>query len=1085
AFKVLLYRDSHQADLAVGTPIAGRVRPELEALIGFFVNTLVLRTDLTGAPSFAELVARVRATCLDAYAHQDLPFEVVVDALQPERDLSRQPLFQVMFVLQNTPRVTIDLGELAIESFALDLQTAKFDLALTLQETAHGLVGGFEYRTDLFESATIEQMAAHFQTVLAAVVDDPSQRIDRLPLLTESERQRIVIDWNATAAPPPRAPVVHHTIAAQAARTPHAIAVVAADGQLTYAELDCRANQLAHRLQACGIGPDVIVGVCLNASWELIVAILGILKAGGAYLPLDPGYPAERLAVMLADARAPLLIAQRRSLPDLPSPQGEIFWLDSAWESIGTEPTTAPRTSVTPQNLAYLIYTSGSTGWPKGVLISHAHLAHSTQARSDYYRDPIKAFLLLSSVAFDSSVAGIFWTLCQGGTLILPLERDRADPEQLAWLIAQHDVSHLLGLPSLYGLLVEQAPAGQLDSLRVAIVAGEPCPRVLVDRHQRSLPQAALFNEYGPTEGTVWSTVYDCCAPDVPDPVPIGRPIADVTVYVLDAQLQPVPIGVVGDLYIGGAGVARGYHALPDLTAERFVPHPFSTNPGARLYRTGDRARYRPHGTLMFLGRADDQVKLRGYRIELGEIAAVLRQHVAVQEAVVVLRDERLVAYVVENRDTGRPVGRVSSMVREAWKHGDTPDGSEFLGLSSSELRTFLASRLPAYMVPSTVVVLDAFPLTPNGKVDHTALPTPAVEAGRDTALALPRTPAEAVLANIWGAVLGVERVGIHDNFFDLGGHSLLAVRLLAQIQQRIGRPIPLVALLQHPTIAQLAEYIGDSPLEMGWSPLVRLQTQGSERPLFLIHAVGGTVLCYVELARLLGPNQPVYGLQARGVEPEQTPHESLAAMVEEYLVAIRSVQPYGPYRLGGWSFGGVVAYAIASQLRQQGETVELLALIDSSAPTPEVGPRDDLTLFTAFLRDLGGVFDTSLSITAAELAALPNEDRMAAVVERARREGALPELDRDQLQRLAQVFAANLALLPSYQPAPTALPVALLLAETTAQRSDLAEDWRTFTTLICCGVVPGTHYTLLRSPQVQTVADWLGAQLAAPPIIA
>ncbi|HEY0733790.1 MAG TPA: alpha/beta fold hydrolase, partial [Herpetosiphonaceae bacterium] len=613
-------------------------------------------------------------------------------------------------------------------------------------------------------------------------------------------------------------------------------------------------------------------------------------------------------------------------------------------------------------------------------------------------------------------------------------------------------------------------------ALRLIIMGGEQADLGRLRQWQAQHgARVRLVNLYGPTETTIAATaeVVPLAISDTQPDTAIGRGLGNLQVYVLDAQMQPAPDGIAGELYIGGAQLARGYLHQPGSTAARFVPDPFSREPGARLYRTGDRVRVWHDGRLLFLGRLDQQVKLRGYRIELGEIAAVLRAHGAVREAVVVVRDEQLVAYVVEEPSTLYPAPNESQAGPSL--------GARFSVLGSA-LRAFLAERLPAYMLPAAIVVLDALPLTANDKLDRAALPAPTAAAfAVQQALVAPRDEVERWLAQLWAELLGRQEVGVTDNFFALGGHSLLAVRLLAQIQQQIGRAIPLVTLVQSPTIAQLAAHLREQRADGPWSPLVPLQAQGQQRPLFLVHPIGGTVLCYAELARLLGPEQPVYGLQAWGMEPDQVPHQSLAAMVDDYVAAIRQVQPHGPYRLGGWSFGGVVAFEIAVQLQRQDETVDLLALIDSGLPAPDEDAPDETAMLLAFLQDLGGTIGTSLGITQADLARLTADQQLAYVLARAQQQKVLPAgMDRDQLQRLAAVFSANLKLLASYQPTPTPLPVTLLLAEATAQHVDLMAAWRALTTVVAGYVVPGTHYTLLRPPHVHMLADWLGAQLSA-----
>lgn len=780
-FQTLLHRYTGQEDIVVGTPIANRHRAETEGLVGFFVNTLALRTDLSGNPLFSELLKRVREECLEAYAHQDLPFEKLVEELQPERDLSRHPLFQVMFVLHNEIGQVIESPGLTLSPMIIDSGIAHFDLTLEMMDTEEGLKGRLVYNTDLFDTATIGRLLEHFQTLLESVVTQPKQRVSALPLLTEAERHQLLVEWNDTRTEYPSGLCIPQLFELQVEKTPDAVAVVFGDTQLTYEALNRRANQVAHYLQQLGVGPEVLVGICLERSLEMIVGLLGILKAGGAYVPLDPAYPQERLAFMLADAQAPMLLTRRPLVGKLPAHEAEVVCLDSAWESIAQESKGNLVSGATPENLAYVIYTSGSTGTPKGVAIRHAGLINLvTWHQRVYCVTPVDRATQLAAPAFDASVWEIWPYLTSGACLYIPDEETLALPSRLlAWLTAKAITICFLPTPLVEAVLEEQEPTGL--ALRVLLTGGDKLRR----RPRQALP-FCLANNYGPTEGTVvttWATVAtgteDSATP------PIGRPIANTRVYVLDRHLQPVPVGVPGELYIGGAGLARGYLNRPELTAESFIPNPFSEEPGTRLYKTGDLVRYLPDGNIEFLGRIDHQVKIRGFRIELQEIEVVLSQHAAVREAVTLTQedvpgDKRLVAYVVP-------------------KQGQA--------LTSSELRSFLKQKLPDYMVPSTFVVLDTLPLTPNGKVDRRALSVPdRTRPDLEKAFVAPRTRAEEMLTRIWAEVLGIEQVGVYDNFFELGGHSLQAVKLVSKISSEVHSEIPVKHLLLHPTIAGFAD---------------------------------------------------------------------------------------------------------------------------------------------------------------------------------------------------------------------------------------------------------------------------------------
>jgi amino acid adenylation domain-containing protein/non-ribosomal peptide synthase protein (TIGR01720 family) len=804
AFQVLLGRYSGQDDIAVGTPIANRNRAELEGLIGFFVNTLVLRTDVSGNPSFRELLGRVRQAALGAYAHPDLPFEKLVAELQPRRDPSRNPLFQVMFALQNMPLTRLELPGLIVSRVDTEEISSTFDLSLSLRETPQGLAGWCEYDTDLFDGATITRLIGHFQHLLEGIVADPGCCTGDLPLLTSAERHEIVVEWNRTPADYPRDRCLHQLIAEQAARTPDAIAVIGAERQLSYRGLDQQANRFARRLFEMGVRPETRVGVFLERSPDLIVAVLAILKAGGVYLPLDTSYPKERLATLLQDAQSPVLLTTHDLLDKLPHDGLPRICLATDWDTIGLESPAPPDILVDLDNLAYVIYTSGSTGMPKGVAVSHrAAVSHfTTFAQKFGFRAGDRA-LQFSSLAVDFSLEDLFPTLLTGATLVFR-GPDLWTPAELLAHVRRLGIT-VLNLPTAYwhelvpqmaengngcGALCE-ALAAQLRSVEIG---GESASAKAVRlwQHMR-LSSVRLFNSYGPTEATVTATTYDIppCADDLPAyRVPIGRPLPNRQVYVLDRYGQPAPIGVPGELFLGGDGLARGYLNAPDLTAERFVPDPFSGEPSAHLYRTGDVARWLADGNLEFLGRIDHQIKVCGFRVEPGEIEAVLCKHQLVRFAHVLAREDRqgimrLAAYIV-------------AAEHEACRNGDEL-------ISNAALRAHLGDRLPQHMIPAAFVFLPALPTLPNGKVDARALPEPdwaGVERNGDSTA--PRTTAERNLVEIWSAVLGVERIGVHDNFFELGGDSILSIQVIARAKQA-GLHLTPRQMFQHQTIAELA----------------------------------------------------------------------------------------------------------------------------------------------------------------------------------------------------------------------------------------------------------------------------------------
>jgi amino acid adenylation domain-containing protein len=795
AFQVLLSRYSRQQDLVVGTPVAGRTLSETEALIGFFVNTLVIRTDLSGNPTFRALLERVRETCLEAYVHQDLPFERLVEELQPERNMSINPLFQVMFVLQNVEIENLALPGLALSVLETESTIARFDIVLSLRETAEGLEGHIEYDTDLFDHATIARMKCHFQQILEIMVAEPDQHIGSVSLLTAEEKRLMLTEWNTTETDWPAAFCVHNLFEIQAVKTPYALAAICQDQQITYQELNQRANQLAHYLQTLGVGPEVRVGIYMEPSLEMLIALLGILKAGGVYVPIDLAYPRDRVAFLLEDAHITILLTLQRHSAKLTAPRLQVTTLDNADTLLNPHYSENVRSNVCAANLAYILYTSGSTGIPKGVMIPHQGLVNYLHWCSQRYAvaeglgAPVH-----SSLTFDLTVTSLFSPLLVGRTVVLLPTEHGVEALSTAFR-AYKNFSLVKITPAHLALLSQQPDLPQYAaSSRLFVIGGEQLLAEQLAFWQELAPETQFVNEYGPTE-----TVVGCCVYQVPavqrgsGPVPIGRPIANTQLYVLDQHLQPVPIGVPGELYIGGAGLARGYLNRPELTAERFIPHPFDSRGGARLYKTGDLARYRADGILEFLGRNDHQVKLRGFRIELGEIENVLVQHPAIKDVAVILRedyvnDRRLVAYVVLCQE---------------------------LRSSIKDLNDFLGERLPDYMVPAHLVILEALPLTGNGKIDQHRLPAPeSKQQEREIAYVAPSTAIEQRMVAIWQDVLRTQQVGIYDNFFESGGHSLLLIQVHHKLEQALPIHIPLVELFRYSTIHSLAMHISQMLVE-------------------------------------------------------------------------------------------------------------------------------------------------------------------------------------------------------------------------------------------------------------------------------
>jgi len=811
----------------------------------------------------------------------------------------------------------------------VNTHTSKFDLSLILEDREEGLLGRFEYSTDLFDDGTIARMAGHWRTLLEAIIQDPTQHIADLPLLTENERQQLLVEWNATETPYAAEKCVHQLFEEQALRRPEAIALVFEKQTMTYRELNTRANQLAHRLQRLGVGTETCVGLCMDRSLEMVVGLLGILKAGGAYVPLDPSYPRERLAFMLQDTQAPVLLTQPALLDMLPTQGLEVICLDG-WDGIEQEAVENPMNVTHAGNLAYVMYTSGSTGRPKGVEIRHFSINRLVFG-ADYARlDETRTILHMAPISFDASTFEVWGSLLHGARCILYPERIPT-AKSIGTLIRRHNVTTLWLTASLFNAIIDDAPE-ELLGIEQLLTGGEALSVTHIRRALNLLPGTELINGYGPTE----STTFTCCYPirgelsENQRSIPIGRPISNTQTYILDRHLQPVPTGVVGELHIGGAGLARGYLNLPELTQEKFIRHPFSEQPDARLYKTGDLVRYLPDGTIEFMGRLDQQVKMRGYRVEPGEIETVLGQHSAVSEALVLVhqneREEKsLVAYVVPGEEQQ---------------------------VTIEDLRHFLKERLPGYMIPANFMLLDAIPLTPNGKLDRQALPTP--ESGRyivGESFVAPHLMIHHQLVNIWEELLNTRPIGIRDNFFYLGGHSLLAARLVNRIEQTFGKKVSLSTLFAGPTIEQLAQSLQEPTEAVSRTAILTVQTgQAFRRPFFYLHGdyMGRAFYCF-KLARGLGNEQPFYVLEPYRFSGLRVPptFETVAAA---HLEALRAVQPEGPYLLGGFCNGGLVAYEMARQLYAAGQTVDLLVLVDPASP-PHNRLRSLLARFSSLFR--------------------------------------------------------------------------------------------------------------------------------------
>jgi amino acid adenylation domain-containing protein len=925
ALSALLHRYSGQTDIAVGFPVTNRTRVELEALIGFFVNMLVLRADFSGDPTVRELIQQVRQNTLEAISHQELPFEKLVRELQPDRNLSHPPFFQVALMFQQDDQL-LNLPGVTVEPIPINAGTAKFDLTLFASKGRGELRLWLEYATDLFKAQTAERLLAHFECLLESFVADPDLRVSRLNLLDPVERRQLLLEWNQTAEEYPRDKTIHALFEEQAVRTPDAPAVEFETDRLSYRELDRRAEALAAELRQLGVKLEDRVGLYVERSLDMVIGVLGILKAGAAYVPLDPFFPKDRLAFMAADAQMPVLVTQQRLVSELPEHSGRVVCLDA----LPPAPSgVANRPACFAENLAYVIYTSGSTGRPKGVQIPHRAVVNFLYSmRKAPGLRPEDVWLAITTLSFDIAGLELFLPLTTGAKVVIAARDVAADGPRLARLIWNSGATVMQATPATWRMLIESGWSG---SPRLKILCGgEAIDPELAQRLVERCPE--VWNMYGPTETTIWSTTERI---SLGQPITLGRPIANTRVYILDENFQPTPVAVVGELFIGGDGVARGYLDRPELSSERFVPDSFNANGPGRLYRTGDLVRFRSDGRIEFVGRADNQVKIRGFRIELGEIEAALARTDGVAQAVVIARedtpgDKRLVAYVVPtSRGQASPPGANPRSGGGIPSVG-APDQASSV-LNASLLRSALRQTLPEYMIPLAYVFLDALPLTPNGKVDRKALPPPQQRPELSETYEAPRGAVEVKLAGIMASLLKVPRVGRKDNFFDLGGHSILAVTFFNEIDRVFDQRLPLATLFCAPTIEHLAAKLeSDRERTSGWASLVPIQTEGTKPRFFCIHGAGGNVLLYRDLVRRLGRDYPFFGLQAQGLDGKAPVLSTVEAMAEKYLNEIRQLQPDGPYFLGGYCLGGTIAYEMAQVLRRKGHQVALVALLDT-----------------------------------------------------------------------------------------------------------------------------------------------------------
>ncbi|WP_414568346.1 amino acid adenylation domain-containing protein [Nostoc sp. CCY 9925] len=1061
AFNILLYRYTDQEDILIGSPIANRNRAELEGILGLFVNTLVLRNNLSGNPTFQEFLHRVRQVTLDAYAHQDLPFEMLVEKLQPERDLSRNPFYEVMFVLQNTPTSVQEVSGLTLHTLEFDSGTSQLDIFLSMFESQEGLTGCLEYNTDIFDATTISQFIKNYQTLLENIVANPEQHINDLSLLTPVEEEQLLFKFNQSSAEYKNLSL-DQLFEQQVELTPDSIALVHQSEQLTYRQINYQANQLANYLQKQGVTKETLVAICLERSIDMVVGILGILKAGGAYIPLDPSYPVERLNFMLSDSQASILISHQEILEKQSLSSPKIVCLDIHQDEIAQQ---SPENLINiskPEHLAYIIYTSGSTGMPKGVLGTHRGTVNGLHwLWKTYPFTPKEVCCQKTAISFVDSVWEIFAPLLQGIPTVIISNATLLDTQLFIEALAHHKVSRIILVPSLLRLLLDNYHylTQKLSQLKIWITSGEALSVKLAKNFQELMPFAKLINLYGSSEVSANATYYDTSLlEDKVNTIPIGRPIQNTQVYVLNHNLQPTPIGVFGELYIGGDGLAKGYLHRPELTQEKFIDNPFI--PTTKLYKTGDLVRYLNDGNLEYLGRHDEQVKIRGFRVELGEIAAAILQHPDVQESIVVVvndaeENQRLIAYIVAQKQE-----------------------------VATELLPYLQQKLPSYMLPSAFVVLDALPLTPNGKVDKRSLRTDEVIPISTTKTFIAaRNFTELSLVKLWENLLNTSPIGVADNFFNLGGHSFLAVRLMAQIQDRFGHNLSLSTLFENPTIEKLAVIVSQPFRESSNSPVVAINSSDSKIPFFCVHGAGGGINHYINLSRRLGEDYPFHALE-HNPDAEEPEIISVEETANYYLQEIRKIQPNGPYLLGGHCYGGILAFEMAQQLQRQGERVDLLVVIDAilSETRIESTKDDDAKFLLRMAESIKTDSNIDFSVSFEELRDLSLNKQLDLINQKAN--FIFTDTEIKDFIRYYKLFKAHVQAMRDYVPVIYPHSMTLFRAKEEIIHDFESPEFHTNDPLLGWGKfssqpiklieVPGDHFSIFVEPHIQELAKTL-----------
>lgn len=929
-YYVLLFRYSGQKDILIGSPVASRDQKILENLIGFFNDTIVLRSELAPGMSFVDLVSKVKQTTLEAFSNKDVPFDTLVKELKQERSLSINPFFQVMFLYHAVPKTPSFGADLSLQHQFFDAGVSKFDLTLYISEEEGILSSTFEYTSDLFKAQSIERFQEHFKNLLEGVVLKENQSISEISLLTDKENQFFLSQKTKTKTKNlfSEYQCIHDIIKNVTSKYPSHIAISFKDSSMNYAELDHRANVLAVKILSKTEKRNEIVALCIERSLDMIVGLVAILKAGCAYLPVDPAYPEQRIDFMLKDAEVGVVVTQSKLTPLFDKLDNQIVSIDTFEMENSIVNIELP--TVEENDLAYMIYTSGSTGQPKGVPITHKNIINSTEGRLHFYNKNPEAFLLMSSISFDSSKAGIFWTLCTGGNLVIAENRIEQDISRIVEVIERNKVSHTLMLPSLYTLILEYGNATKLESLNTVIVAGEACPPNLCAKHFDKFEDVELYNEYGPTEATVWCIAHKVEKSQATGIIPLGKPVANADIYLLDQFQNRVPFGAIGEIYVGGEGLSGSYYKRPDLTAKVYFENPFENSKEEKLYRTGDLGRYRSDGSIDFLGRTDQQVKIRGYRIEIDEIEKAILAADNVQKCVVTVETfgkndaKRLAAYV-------------------------TSGGN----LNISELRTKLKEQLPDYMVPAVIAPVAKIPTLPNGKIDKVLLQKFSVqEAVNDaTEIIAPSNDLETKLLSLWKEVLQIDGISVDDNFFDLGGDSLLSIQFIAKAKKS-GLMLSPNQIFDYQTISKLAAFLAFKETETeDWDYLVALRKEGSKKPLFCIHAGGGHIFFYNVLTKHIAEDRPIYALQASGVYANQNMHENIEQMATDYLNAMRMVQKEGPYNIIVYCFSVAVGHQIAHQLSKQNQVANLIIMDTMADPWNLNTPKRLKMRFKGFVK--------------------------------------------------------------------------------------------------------------------------------------